>query len=67
MAKKILKNKPLNIQMSIKFQCPICGFERLISQNTIQKLDEDSFNNNQLFKCPKCLIRMYPITVEVDY
>lgn len=64
---KKLKNKSLNIQMSIKFQCPSCGYEKLIPQNTIQKLDKKTFKDNEIFKCSNCHIRMNPITIEVDY
>lgn len=53
--------------MSMKFKCSICGFEKLISRETIQSLSEDNFRNNIIFKCPKCNIRMYPVTIEVDY
>ncbi len=64
---KIRKNKNLDIKMSIKFQCSNCKNEKLISREIIQNLDEKTFKYNPIFKCNKCNIRMYPITVEVDY
>ncbi|MEG2832532.1 MAG: hypothetical protein RR923_07185 [Bacilli bacterium] len=67
MSRKFLKNKNIDIKMSIKFKCPTCGDEKLISQNTIQKLDPNTFRDNEIFKCKKCSIRMNPMTVEVDY
>lgn len=53
--------------MSIKFQCPKCNSTKLISRETIQRLDSNNFKDNEIFKCKKCNIRMNPITVEVDY
>lgn len=66
MSKKY-KNKNMNIKMSIKFQCPKCGYEKLISQSTIQSLDKGTFKDNSIFKCSHCNIKMNPVTVEVDY
>lgn len=67
MARKIQKNKKLDIKMSIKFQCPKCNSTKLISRETIQHLDPNNFKDNEIFKCKICNIRMNPITVEVDY
>lgn len=65
--RKFLRNKPIDIKMSMKFQCPDCGYEKLISRETIQSLDKDTFKDNIIFKCKNCNIRMNPITIEVDY
>lgn len=53
--------------MSIKFKCSSCGYEKLISRETIQSLDKNTFKDNIIFKCDNCNIRMNPITIEVDY
>lgn len=66
-SRKFKKNKIIEINMSIKFKCNLCGYEKLISQNTIQQLEKATFAENEIFKCKNCNIRMTPITVEVDY
>ena len=48
-------------------RCPKCGFERLVPQSELKKMNEETFKNNKLFICDICNIRMNPITVEVDY
>lgn len=48
-------------------RCPKCGFERLVPQSELKKMNEETFKNNKLFICDKCNIRMNPIIVEVDY
>lgn len=65
--RKIKRNKSINLSMGIKFKCPICGFERLIPQQSFQNMTNESFKNNKLFFCDKCDIKMNPITIEVDY
>lgn len=67
MIRKFQRNKQMNVQMSIKFQCPNCEYEKLIPKETIQNLNPKTFKDNEIFKCPKCNIRMNPITIEVDY
>jgi hypothetical protein len=67
MTKRFKKNKVLNLDMSIKFKCPICGFERLVPQMEFKKMTQETFKNNKLFLCDNFNIRMNPITVEVDY
>lgn len=65
--RKFLRNKPIDIRMNIKFKCSKCGNEKLISRETIQSLDSDTFKDNIIFKCQNCNIRMDPVTIEVDY
>ena len=65
--RKILRNKSIDIKMSMKFKCSNCGYEKLISRETIESLDPATFKNNIIFKCQHCNIRMKPITIEVDY
>ena len=67
MSKRMLKNKKLDISMSIKFKCSKCGFEKLIAQSEFKKMTEETFKSNPIFFCKNCNIRMNPITVEVDY
>ena len=65
--RKCLRNKPIDIKMSMKFRCPKCRNEKLISKETIQSLNPNTFKNNIIFKCQHCNIRMEPITIEVNY
>lgn len=65
--RKFMRNKPFDIKMSMKFKCSKCGYEKLISRETIQSLDPNTFKDNIIFKCKNCNIRMEPITIEVDY
>ncbi len=66
-SRKIFKNKPINISMSIKFRCSKCGAEKLVPQSEFQKMTNETFKNNKMFFCNNCNIRMVPITVEADY
>lgn len=65
--RKIYRNKPLDIKMSIKFKCPDCGIEKIIPREEFQKLTQETFEHNKMFYCVNCNIRMNPITIEVDY
>lgn len=67
MAKKFRKKQELNISLSIKFVCPRCGFSRLVPQNEFKKMTEETFQNNKLFICDNCKIRMNPTSVEADF
>lgn len=53
--------------MSMLFSCLKCGFEKVIAKEIMDNIDPKDFKDNIIFKCPNCNIRMYPITVEVDY
>lgn len=67
MLKKFKKNKMIDIKMSMRFSCLKCGFEKVIAKEIMDNIDPKDFKDNIIFKCPNCNIRMYPITVEVDY
>lgn len=69
MLKKIKENNKnnLNIKMSIKFKCPSCGYEKLISQERFKKMTNNEFKNPKTFACDKCNVRMEPITIEADF
>lgn len=66
-SKKILKNKKIEISLSIKFVCDTCGFTRIVPQSEFQKMTNETFKNNKLFICDKCKIRMRPATIEADF
>lgn len=53
--------------MSMKFRGSKCSFEKLISRETIQSLDLNTFKDHIIFKCQYCNIRIEPITIKVDY
>lgn len=53
--------------MSMRFSCPKCGFEKVIAKDVMDNINDKDFNDNIIFKCSNCNIRMYPIAVEVDY
>lgn len=67
MLKKFKKNKMIDIKMSMRFSCPKCGFEKVIAKDVMDNINDKDFNDNIIFKCSNCNIRMYPIAVEVDY
>lgn len=67
MTKKFKKSKKIDISLSIKFICDICGFERIVPQSEFKKMIEKTFQNNKLFICNHCKIRMRPATVEADF
>ena len=56
--KKYLKNKKIEVSLSIKFVCDTCGFTRIVPQSEFKKMNNESFKNNKLFICDKCNIRM---------
>lgn len=66
-SKRIQKNKKINISLSIKFVCDTCGFSRLVPQHEFKKMTNETFQNNKLFICDNCKIRMRPATVEADF
>lgn len=68
LSKKYKKNNfKYNLRMSIKFVCPICNSSKVISQQKIQSIKREEFANNEIFKCPKCNIRMNPSEVIADF
>lgn len=67
MIKKFKKSKKLEIYLSIKFICDNCGFSRIVPQSEFRKMTNETFQNNKLFICDKCQIRMRPATVEADF
>lgn len=67
MAKKFRKKQDFNISLSIKFVCSHCGFSRLVPQSEFKKMTQETFQNNRLFICDKCKIRMNPTSVEADF
>lgn len=67
MTKKFLRNKKIEISLSIKFVCDTCGFTRIVPQSEFQKMTNETFQSNKLFICDKCKIRMRPATVEADF
>lgn len=67
MTKNFLRNKKVEISLSIKFVCDNCGFTRIITQSEFQKMTDEDFKNNKLFNCDKCKIRMRPATIEADF
>lgn len=67
-SRKIKRNSPiLDIYLSMKFQCPICGFTRLVPKSEFDKMTEKTFKNNKLFFCHNCNIRMTPVSIEADF
>lgn len=67
MAKKFRKKQGVNISLSIKFVCPLCGFSRLVPQSEFKKMTDETFQNNKLFICDNCMVRMNPTSVEADF
>lgn len=67
MTKKFKKSQKIDISLSIKFVCDNCGFKRIIPQSEFKKMTEETLQNNKLFICDHCKIRMRPATVEVDF
>lgn len=67
MTKKFLRNRKIEISLSIKFVCDNCGFTRIVPQSEFQKMSDEDFKKNKLFNCEKCKIRMRPATVEADF
>ena len=68
LSKKYKKdNLKFNLNMSIKFVCPICDNTKIISQEKIESIKKDEFANNKIFKCSKCNTRMIPIEVIADF
>lgn len=65
--KKFKKAKKLDIHMSMRFSCKLCGFQRLIPQSEFLKMKEFDFETNSLFFCDNCHVRMFPIAVEADF
>lgn len=67
-SRKIKRNSPiLDIYLSMKFQCPICGFTRLVPKSEFDKMTEKTFKNNKLFFCNNCNIHMTPVSIEADF
>lgn len=66
-SKKLNKKKKLDISLSIKFVCDFCGFTRIVPQYEFQKMTDETFQNNKLFICNSCKIRMRPATIEADF
>lgn len=57
-----------NIEMSIKFECPNCKKTKLIPQKDFKNMTDKDFKSGKFFYCPKCkIIKMNPVSVEVDY
>lgn len=67
MTKKFIKNKKIEVSLSIKFVCDICGFSRIVPQSEFKKLNDETFYKSKLFICDNCKIRMRPATVEADF
>ena len=65
--KKFRKSKKLDIQMSMRFSCNLCGFQRLIPQSEFLKMKKIDFETNTIFFCDNCHIRMLPVAVEADF
>ena len=65
--KKFKKSIKFDIQMSMKFSCKLCGFQRLIPQSEFLKMKKSDFETNPIFFCDNCHIRMLPIAVEADF
>ena len=54
--------------MSIKFECPNCKKTKLIPQKDFKNMTDKDFKSGKFFYCPKCkIIKMNPVSVEVDY
>ena len=43
MTKKFLRNKKIEISLSIKFVCDNCGFTRIVPQSEFQKMTDEDF------------------------
>lgn len=64
-SKKYKKNNlKYNLKMSIRLVCPNCNNTKIISQERIQKIKKEEFENNEIFKCN---IIMNPIEVIADF
>lgn len=63
-SKKYKKN---NLKMSIRLVCPNCNNTKIISQERIQKIEKEEFENNEIFKCNKCNIIMNTTEVIADF
>ncbi len=67
-SKKYKKNNlKYNLRMSIKLVCPNCNNTKIISQERIQKMKKEEFENNEIFKCNKCNIIMNPTEVIANF
>lgn len=67
-SKKYKKNNlKYNLRMSIRLVCPNCNNTKIISQERIQKIKKEEFENNEIFKCNKCNIIMNPTEVIADF
>lgn len=65
--RKFIKNKNIDIMLSIRFICDFCNFEKITPREVIQSLDPNDFSYNKIFICPNCNIRMKPISIEADF
>ena len=67
-SKKYKKNNlKYNLTMSIRLVWTNCNNTKIISQERIQKIKKEEFENNEIFKCNKCNIIMNPIEVIADF
>ena len=64
--KRIKKNIKHNYTVSVIFECPNCGYDKKISQSLFKSLPQDTLNDNEIFKCPNCKIKMGPTKVVAD-
>ncbi len=67
MSRKFKRNKNLNIKMSLRLQCPKCGFEKLIPREVFQSMSDKEYKNSSIFICDKCNSKMIPVSVEADF
>lgn len=68
MTRKIKRNKPIiDIQLSMKFECPNCKKAKIISKKQMDSIKREKFNDNKIFVCDKCDEKMYPTEVIADY
>lgn len=66
-SRKIKRNNSITINKKIKFSCRNCNFYRIISEKEFKSLPRHNLNDNKIFYCPNCNIKMGPTEVIVDY
>ena len=67
MLRKMKRNKPFEVKLSMRFVCDKCNSSKLIPRNTFQSMTEEEFHNTKIFICDKCNIRMTPTEIVADF
>ena len=67
MLRKMKRNKPFEITLSMRFVCDKCNSSKLIPRSTFQSMSEEEFHNGKIFTCDKCHMRMTPTEIVADF